>query len=405
MASRQGVAVAVATEPLRARSRVSRGLAVAVALFMATAHADPESDAVILGSSSEGPRIDEFRLRMTSYYQDGHGYQSQAGPLSGPGSERAMILQPMALIGIRQSPRIHHEIVVPVDIVSAASVNAIDIMSHASGVNEAIGVELTSRFDVTHDDQLLTRLTWHEEEPFGSGSFGLGYTRSLADDNATLGVSGQATFDRFDFLQRNGDRYGRRNRTTVNGNLSFSQLLSATTVFDANYGLTYQEGTLQTTYNSVPLASGLARTDEIFPHSRTRHALEARVAQHLPATRTTLRAAYRYYFDSFELSAHTLELELHQYLAPRFLARGSYRYYTQTGVDFFTTAFAAESTGMTTLPRTADSDLARFHGSEFGFKLQWLAPGSSTLDLSYLHYARSNDFYANIVSFGYGERF
>ena len=43
------------------------------------------------------------------------------------------------------------EIVVPVDIVSAASVNAIDIMSHASGVNEAIGVELTSRFDVTHD--------------------------------------------------------------------------------------------------------------------------------------------------------------------------------------------------------------------------------------------------------------
>lgn len=395
--------MAAAIERTRRARRAARTSLATFVLLVATAHADPASDAAILGSANEGARIDELRLRMTSYYQNGHGYQSPAGSLSGPGSERALILQPMALVGIRQSARVHHEVVVPVDIVSAASVNAIDIMTHASGVNEAIGVELTSRFDVTHEDQVVSRLTWHEEEPFGSGSFGLGYTRSLADDNATLGVSGQATFDRFDYLQHNGGRYGRRNRTTLNGNVSLSQLLSPTTVFDANYGYTFQQGTLQTTYNSVPLASGLARTGELFPHSRSRHALEARLAQHLPATHTTLRAAYRYYFDTFELTAHTLELELHQYLAPRFIARGSYRYYTQTGVDFFTTAFAVD--GAATQPRTADSDLAPFHGSEFGLKLLWLAPGQSTLDVSYFHYGRSNDFRANIISFGYGDRF
>lgn len=383
--------------------RAARRLLALAALVVTTAHAEPATDAAILGTRNEGMRIDEVRLRMTSYYQDGHGYQSLAGPLSGPGSERALILQPMGMIGVRQNARIHHELVVPVDIVSAASVNAIDILSHASGVNEAIGVELTSRFDVTHEDQLVTRFTWHEEEPFGSGSFGLGYTRSLADDNATLGISGQATFDRFDFLQRNGDRYGRRNRTTLNGNLSLSQLLSPTTVFDATYGLTLQRGMLQTTYNNVPLASGTGSTDEVFPHSRARNAVQARVAQHLPVTRTTLRAAYRYYVDSFELTAHTVEFELHQYLAQRFIARGSYRYYTQTGVDFFTTGFVAD--GFFSQPRTADSDLARFHGSEVGFKLLWLAPGKSTLDVSWSYYERSNDFHANVISFGYGDRF
>jgi len=371
--------------------------------MVSVAHAQSSSDAAILGEGREGARIDEFRLRLSSYYQDGRGYQAQAGSLAGPGSERAVILQPLALIGIRQNSRIRHEVVVPIDIVSAASVNAPDVVSHASAVNEAVGIEVTSRFQLTHEDLLVSHLAWHEEEPFGSGAFSLGYTRSLAEDNATIGASGQVTFDRFDNLQPNGDRYGRRNRTAVNGNLSFSQLLSLTTVFDANYGLTFQQGVLETTYNSVPLTGGRARGAEHFPHSRTRQGAQFRIAQHIPDSRTTLRGAYRYYWDSFDLTAHTAELEVHQYLAPRFIARGSYRYYSQTGVSFFATAFPAD--GNPLLPRTSDSDLAPFHANEFGLRLLWLAGGQSTLDVSYFHYARDTGLFANIISFGYGGGF
>jgi len=398
--------VAVVVAATDGQARVKRGLAAfafALGSLGTLAHADPASDAAILGRASEGARIDEFRLRLTSYSQDGRGYQSQAGSLTGPGSERALIVQPLMLVGVRQSARIHHEVVIPVDIVSAASANALDVISHASAVNEAVGVEVTSRFDVTDDDQLTSNITWHQEEPFGSGSFGLGYSRALADDNAVLGVSAQATFDRFDYLQPNGERHGRRNRSALNGNLNFSQLLSPTTVFDGSYGLTFQQGLLETSYNSVPVAGGMSRTGEVFPHSRTRHAVQARVAQHIPQSRTTLRAAYRYYWDTFELSAHTAEVELHQYLLPRLIARGSFRYYTQTGVDFFTTAF----TGPESLfrPRTADSDLAEFRAREYGLKLVWLARGQTALDVGYFHYARDNGLYANVLSFGYGGRF
>jgi len=400
MENPQGAAAAVGIE----RSLRRACLLVCACLGIATAgRAEPASDAAILGQSNQGVRVDEFRLRMTSYYQDGHGYQSQAGTVAGPGSERAMIVQPMMLVGIRQSSRIHHEVVIPIDIVSAASANALDVVSHASAVNEAIGVELTSRFDLTDDDRLTSNITWHEEEPFGSGSFGLGYSRSLADDNAVLGISGQATFDRFDNLQPNGDRYGRRNRTALNGNVSFLQLLSPTTVFDASYGLTFQQGTLQTTYNSVPLEGGISRTKEVFPHTRTRHAVQARIAQHLPDSHTTLRAAYRYYTDTFQLDAHTVEFELHQYLSPWLLVRGSFRYYTQTGVDFFSTAFRLQDTELG--PRTADSDLAAFHATEYGLKLLWLARGQSAFDVSYFHYSRDNGLFANVFSLGYGGAF
>jgi len=383
--------------------RAVRRLAYGCFWFAAVARAEPASDASILGQAEREPRIDEFRLRLTTFYQDGHGYQSQAGTVAGPGSERALIVQPMMLVGIRQSSRIHHEVVVPLDIVSAASANALDVVSHASAVNEAVGVELTSRFDLTDDDQLTSNITWHEEEPFGSGSFGLGYSRALADDNAVLGISGQATFDRFDYLQPNGDRYGRRNRTALNGNLSLLQLLSPTTVFDASYGLTFQRGTLETSYNSVPIEGGTSRAKELFPHSRTRHAVQARIAQHLPASHTTLRAAYRYYSDTFQLSAHTADFELHQYLLPRLIARGSFRYYSQTGVNFFSTALPLQASALE--PRTADSDLARFHAQEYGIKLLWLAGARGSLDVSWFHYFRDNDLQANVVSFGYGGGF
>jgi len=116
-----------------------------------------------------------------------------------------------------------------------------------------------------------------------------------------------------------------------------------------------------------------------------------------------LRASYRYYWDSFELRADTVELELHQYLAPRLIARGSYRYYSQTGVDFFGTAFPVNLD--LRRPRTSDSDLAPLHANEFGLKLLWLARGKSTLDVSYFHYQRDNGLFANIISFGYGGGF
>ncbi|HEY3254902.1 MAG TPA: hypothetical protein VGJ91_13170, partial [Polyangiaceae bacterium] len=61
---------------------MTRLLACACFWVAAVGHAEPASDAAILGQGSQSARIDEFRLRLTSFYQEGLGYQSKAGTLA-----------------------------------------------------------------------------------------------------------------------------------------------------------------------------------------------------------------------------------------------------------------------------------------------------------------------------------
>ena len=226
-----------------------------------------------------------------------------------------------------------------------------------------------------------------------------------------------ATFDLFDFVTTRGGFRGLRHKVSLNSNLSFSQILSPTTLFDASYGITYQNGTLQTTYNSIDLSGTDERGEELFPTERVRQALSARISQHIPQTHSTIKASYRYYFEdeNFGLTAHTAELQGFQYLNRWLYARGSYRYYTQSGVDFFATEFPvglAEDTS-----RTSDSDLAPFSANEYGLKLVVLgekAPLSflkkATFDMSYTFYKRGSDLGTSdlsmqFISLGYGRNF
>jgi hypothetical protein len=352
-------------------------------------------------------QVEDMEMRLAFFDQVGHGYQSAAGPARGPGSENALIFEPMFHLGIRQDEHWTHKADITVDIVTNASVDAIDAVSTASAMNEAVNIDITSSYQ-NGASQTSARYGFHIEEPWRAVFAGGGYTLSLADDNATLGISGLATFDVFDQITPTGRDSGVGTRTTLNGNLTASQILSPTTIADIAYGFTYQAGRLETTYNSVPLDDG-ARGEEVFAGRRARHAFAVRVAQHIPWTRTTLKAAYRYYFDNYELDAHTAEGQLYQYLTDYLYVRGSYRFHRQTGVDFFGTMFPAAPA-----PRaaTSDSDLAPFTAHEIGLKLVFLAERSpwmslqrSFIEAAFYRYFRSNDLVVDWLSIAFGRKF
>lgn len=373
-----------------------------------TAIAQPATDAEILGSDGDGWKLEDVALRGVYFDQDGHGYQSQAGPPGGPGSEATWIVEPWAQITLRQSKKIRHELTIPVDIVSAASPDALDAVSSASRRNEAAGGDLRTTFVTSDTDSITTRLAFHWEEPLTSGTVGVGWRRSLADDNAAVAVNGSVTIDGFDINDQNGDYHDKGARSTTGINVSVSQILSPTTVVDATYGGTWQHGTLAQTWNAVPVM-GTDPAGELFPRNRLRHAIAGRIAQHIPATRSTVKAWYRYYRDDFGLSAHTVELTAYQYIVPWLYLRAAYRFHHQTGVDFYTEAMPAQPDASTA--RTSDSDLAPFDAHELGLGLAIVGERAPKplrrigLVADYTHYHRTNDLTIDVFALGIARSF
>jgi Protein of unknown function (DUF3570) len=365
-------------------------------------------------------RIDSVRFRFTHYDQTGLGYQSAAGPAGQPGSERATIEQPQAEVIARIGDRVTQRIWVPLDVITAASP---DHSRYGIAVDAAPpdAVTTASRVNVAGSFDALTTYRWdsatdvyfgsgiHLEEPFQSWTFGLGVTRSFAQDNTVVNASVNQLVDWFDRFDLEGGRHGRANRSTSNLNLAMAQVLSAFTIVGLSYGGTLQVGTLGNTWSSVPVSDG-TRAEERLPRRRQRHALAVRVAQWLP-WQAAFKAGYRVYLDGWGIAAHTVETNLTQRVARWLRLSANYRWHWQSQVSFFTTSAGADDEF-----RTADSDLDHFVAQTVGGAVlvdlplpQWSAWGTGLrdlhLDIGFERYFRSTGLTANITTCGVGFRF
>jgi hypothetical protein len=382
---------------------------VALLLVMvAPARADePLGAAAILGA----PRpftIESVTTRYTHYDQDGHGYQSQAGPLTFPrimagmpGSEFVEVEQAQIEVIARQGDDIVHRLWIPLDIVSAASPDALDAVSAASRHVESGTVQLASSWQATRNNNITITGGFHLEPQFRSWNMGAAWARSLADDNATVALSIAEVYDWFDQFDTEGDRNGRVSRSSTNANLGLTQLLSPTTVAHVDYGYTIQVGRLGNTWNAVPLSIG-GVGGEYLPRIRQRHALMGRLAQALP-WHGALHVSYRFYADDWGAVAHTVEGILQQRLSRWLYVGATYRLHQQSGVSFYTQLASP------TVPlRTADSDLAPFFahtvGGMFALEVPLRRLRTLHIDFSYEHYWRTNDLAVNVYSAGLGLR-
>jgi hypothetical protein len=371
---------------------------LALIAMLGVAHADVDQE--ILGERGWALESAEFRTMYLD--QNGRGFQSVEDGT--PGKETMWIVHPALLLNIRQSERVSHVLTLPFDAITAASPDAVDATTSASRFNIAGDFDLRTTIKLDDNDTLTTRFVAHAEEWIGGGTIGAGWKRSLADDNASVSINGTFGFDVFDDHNHFGDFLGKTFRATGSVNAGVSQLLSPTTVLDGSYGATYQRGELRTGWNAVPTEAGLL-DDEVFPDGRLRQSLAVRVSQHVPATRSTVKARLRGYVDSFGLRAYAIEASVYQYISSWLYVRGSYRFYDQNGVDFYTESLPL-GFDMDSPNRTADSDLAPLHAHEYtvSFKTvrehgpfkQW------SLSAELFRYQRSNNLRINAVSLGIG---
>ncbi|MDH3727169.1 MAG: hypothetical protein OER77_06535, partial [Myxococcales bacterium] len=135
-------------------------LAVVLPIFVGMCGSAP-------GHADNDWKVEELLSRFSYFNQAGFGYQSQAGP--GPkGSEELHVWNPALYLRARQNEKVEHTMVVPVDIITSASTDAIDVMTSASRTNETITFDITTRVEETADDTLSFRYGFHLEEWFRS---------------------------------------------------------------------------------------------------------------------------------------------------------------------------------------------------------------------------------------------
>ena len=402
--------------PTRGTLRGRRAWALvplSLALFCGDAHGGAED------APEEGWRVEEAHVRFNYFDQRGFGYQSQAGP--GPaGSERLRVYEPMFYVRARQNSKVTHTVILPIDVITSASTDAIDATTSASRHNEAGTLQIDTRVKATDDDTISFVYGGHVEEWFRSVFGGFGYTRDLAQDNATISARIDGSFDWFKpygpwpgGVFPPGNRFDFRGG--LSGNVEVSQILSPTTWVKAGYGITWRKGDLLTPWNSVPFLCDpdvtvcLGRVQEKFPRTRLRQTVSGLLAHYVPRTKSTVRASYRFYADDYDVRAHTLLAEIYQSVTERAVLSAHYRAYHQTAVYFWTT-----NLGLLELdpnaPRTSDSDLARFWAHEWGAKvlIQLTPPGRTDqhhADVYFNRYTRSNNLSVNVGSIGYGYNF
>jgi hypothetical protein len=380
-----------------------RFAALALVLALPARADDTLSSSEILGNPAAF-RIESARLRFTHFDQDGHGYQSQADrPSPGePGRETLDVEQIQAEVVARQG-KFTHRLWVPVDVVTAASPDALDAVSSASRLNVASTAELSTTYQASPTSEFTIRGGAHLEEPFRSWLFGVSGARAFADGNTTVFASSNQALDWFDIFLLDGTRVGRRFRSSTNANVAVTQLLSPTTVGMVGYGGTLQLGELSNGWNAVPLSDGTLGLEQL-PKVRHRHALVGRVAQALP-WRGVIKGLYRFYIDSWSILAHTAEAQLYQRLGRQFYLRGSYRYDGQLGARYFN----LDAPPGDTVFRTADSDLATFRAHTLGIQaaIDIELPGVQILhlDVGYEYFTRNNDLHSHIYSCSSGFRF
>jgi hypothetical protein len=399
-----------AAEAWRALRAVALCLTVTAFARAEDAPASPASDAEILGRPNHGLRIVSIDTRVTAFEQHGTGYQSQAGPLLGPGSEHLTVLEPQVEVVATQGPRLTHRLYVPVDIVTAASPDAVDkhrakvdAISSASRQNYAGTVDWTATYKVTTDSDVSLRAGLHLEEPFRSWHGGLSGSHSFAGGDTVVAATLLQVFDWFDHFDILGFRSGRTARSTSTGSVALTQILTPTTLVNVSYGLTVQRGQLGNTWNVVPLENEKLGP-ELLPTLRVRHALVGRASQFLPWN-GALRLYYRAYHDDWGITAHSVEATLMQRLAPIVYVAALYRFHHQKGVDFFTTLAPLDQE-----QRTADSDLAPLDSHTIGGKIVFDVPLRSEIrtlhfDIGYERYFRTNDLRMNVLTCATGYRF
>lgn len=184
---------------------------------------------------------------------------------------------------------------------------------------------------------LSPQVAYSEESDYTSFGISLNDAIEFNQKNTTLRIGASQSFDSVEpvFFTSAKDK----NSTDVL--LGVSQLLSAKTIFTADFTYGYADGYLSDPYKQidfsgwVPFLGYGVPQDENRPGHRSREVLQLTLTHFFDPAAASAELAYRFHHDSFGIESHTVGIAWHQKLGSRVTLSPAFRFYEQSAADFY----------------------------------------------------------------------
>ena len=229
--------------------------------------------------------------------------------------------------------------------------------------NSIMSLNYLASSESDYDAQLFS-LGVSQEVFGGMTTFKMGFGRGDDTVSSNDDVSFEESIDRFNYT------------------LGISQVLSRSLLMNVGYEAITDEGYLGSPYRDVRVL-GLFAGEEIYPQTRTSNAVSLRALKSWTPSASTL-FGYHYFWDSWDIQAHSWEAGYTNQLQNGWLVDLYYRFYTQERASFYSDDFQAELNFM-----ARDKELSTFASNTLGAKFTYPVFRRSkgvtrgTLNLSY----------------------
>ena len=252
------------------------------------------------------------------------------------------------------------------------------------------------------------QVAYSTESDYDSWGISLNDAIDFNNKNTTLVIGAAHNFDTIyagnsPYLP--SDEKNRKDSTDVL--LGITQLLGPKTILTVNGTFGYTDGYLTDPYKGIRFDGWSAIADDpgfIFgekrPGYKSREILYASLTQFITPAHASVELAYRFYHDSFEISANTVSLTWYQKIGEHLSIEPSVRFYNQSEASFYYHRVPASaglpiptfSNARTPDVYSADYRLSALNSWTYGVKIAYRIHEHISADVGYKRYVmQGND--------------
>ena len=383
------------------------------ALVMCLNVAKAQSDS----TSNRKLKIDEVNFITSYYHQDGNN----SAVTGGIGSEKLDDFGNSIDLQLSRFDKKNNKhtfgVELGIDVYSSASSDKIDPTTISSASSKDVRISPSLNYlkeNAKNNTALGGGVSFSQEFDYTSIGANVLFAKATKDKNREFSAKASVFLDTWsvilpvelrnietDFKYKQGDNAP---RNSYNLALGLSQVVNQRLQVSILTDIGYQTGLLGTAYQRVYFGDNGNNTySEKLPDNRFKLPVGLR-ANYFLGDKFILRSFYRFYTDSWNLTAHTAELEIPYKITPFVSVAPFYRFYSQSGVDYFK-PYKEHLLSDNSEFYTSDYDLSKFTSHLFGLNFRMVSANGlmgvkklNVVELRYSYYNRSTDLTSHLIT-------